>query len=251
MVVISILTYIVIFMSNNAVFFDFYHGLFYYNIKDTTKAMYMYKTDSTPIEEEFQAGSQVKRLKNLQSLRLKIKPDDNLNFLSNFTSLEDLELSAFGAADTSTLDTLPAIPNLKYIYLSFFEKDGMDFSPLGQLTAMEHFTTYDCNIYDWSFAENLPNLKVIYYINDSYMTDVNWAPLKSAESLEDFTVSIIYYDRSLLDTLEKLPSLKSVFIKFYKLENIPEEDGAYIDDWIGRMNEKDISVQIDSYNPKI
>ncbi|MCH5348592.1 MAG: hypothetical protein J1E40_04650 [Oscillospiraceae bacterium] len=248
LLVISVLTYILIFMSNNAVFFDVYDGLYYYNIKDTTTAMCK---DYPSVEEIFYVNSQVKRLKNLQSLQLYIKSGDSLKFLKDFSALEKLDLDALGCSGTAALDTIPAMPDLKYIYLSFFEKDGLDFSPLRQFTALEDFCTYDCNIHDWSFVEDLPKLRNIHYISSQPKEDVNWMPLGSAESLEEFTASIIYYDRSLIDILEKLSSLNKVYLKFYGLEDLPEADREYIYDWIGRMKEKGISVQVYNITPDI
>ena len=253
LIFIPILAFIAVFIANNAVFFDFYDGGFnYYNINDTTMAMCK---DHPSVEKTFYINSQVKRLNNLQSLELYADPYYSLKFLKDFKSLEKLELDAFSSYDASTLDTLPALPDLKYIRLVCYEKDDLDCSPLGQLTSLEELATFNVNIQDWSFTDNLPHLRRIhifhdYYRNDSFLKKsslFDWTGLASAAGLEEFEAFNVIYDRAMLDALESIQSLNTVTIRFNFYEK-DESEYPYIHDWIERMTEKGVSCKIYDFN---
>lgn len=252
LIFIPILAFIAVFVANNAVFFNAFEGLYYYNINDTTTAM---SKDYSSVEEIFHVKSQVKRLKNLQSLHLQVESDDSLKFLKDFKSLEELELDAFSSRNASTLDTLPALPDLKYIRLVRYEKDGLDCSSLGQLTSLEELYTFNVNIQDWSFTENLPHLRLIHIFHDYYRNDIflkrsslfDWTGMASAAGLEEFEAFAVIYDRTLLDTLENIQSLNTVTIQFYFYEE-DESEYSYIYDWIERMTEKGVKCKIYGFN---
>lgn len=194
-------------------------------------------------------------MKNLQSLKLYADPYYSLKFLKDFNSLEKLELDADYSRDASTLDTLPALPDLKYIRLVRYEQDGLDCSSLGQLTSLEEPATFNASIQDWSFTENLPHLRRIHIFHDYYRNDVffkrsslfDWTGLASAAGLEEFEAFGVIYDRTLLDALENIQSLDKVKIEFYFYEE-DESEYSYIYDWIERMTGKGVKCKIYGFN---
>lgn len=239
-IVIFILASGVIFSQNYVIIND-YSGLKIYNIDTTTELKWVYNI------------RQIKRLKNLQSLRIGIQDQkDDLSFLKSFDYLTYLHLSDETRSRISDLDTLPVIPNLNTLSLANFESEKLDCSPVGQLSSLEKLYAADCNISDWNFVDNLPNLKFISYVNGYNDTEAfnkrDWTPLESVSSLEYFEVKNVCYDKTLLDILEKLPSLDHVYIAFYESRKLSDEEHTYIFDWIERMEDKGIECQVVDFN---
>ncbi|MCH5349436.1 MAG: hypothetical protein J1E40_08945 [Oscillospiraceae bacterium] len=227
--------------TENYVIIDDYSGMKIYNIDTTTE-----------LEMGHFLNWQIKRLKNLNELTIYQEQRDDLSFLKNFDNLEYLHLTDETPEKTADIDTLPAISNLNTLLLTNYTKKGFDSSSLGQLSSLEILYAFCCNLHDWSFVENMPNLKYVshvnYYGDTAGYDEYDWTPLGSAVSLEEFEVTNVYYDKELLEALEKLPSLNRVYIYFYKFQEFTDEESTYIFDWIERMEEKGIECKVGRFN---
>lgn len=238
---IIVLAAVICFRMNHAVI-DTSRGLLFLNIQDTTKITYT----NAKYEIIVNQTSELKRLKNLRSLILNVYPDDDLGFLKDFNSLEDLYLAANnGVLDRCNLDTLPAMPQLRSLGMSIFDDKQLDCSVLGQLTSLEELDILSCNIHDWSFTEKLPYLRsVSISLNGEDRNGFEWDTLRSARSLEEFSAVRVLYDKKLLDALESLPSIRKVILAFDEGEGLPESDRLYLDEWVEIMKNKGVSVSI-------
>lgn len=191
----------------------------------------------------------IKRLTKLKSLSLEVAPSDDLSFLKDMEALENLMLKAdYDNIESCTFDTLPGIDSLKTLALYYFANEDMDCSPLGQLTSLEAIDVLTSCVYDWSFTEELVNLKKINIDQGLYLLPpekYDWSSLGAAQTLEEFKCRRLFYDRALLEALGDMPSLKKADIHFGDHGDLDDEEKEFISEWVQMMTEKGVTVVYD------
>lgn len=98
------------------------------------------------------------------------------------------------------------------------------------------------NIWDWRFVENLDKLKDVYISMLYEYNEYNWSPLKESKSIETFTAKLIHYDKSLLEAIKDIPTLKSVDVSFVDYDSVSESDRLYTETWITELEERGVNV---------
>lgn len=188
-------------------------------------------------------SDQVTRLKKLKTAMLNIGYKDDLRKLSRMTGLENLILCAGGgeAQEKCGLESLPQMPGIKEFSLIGYWKKDMDCSALSRLENAESISSYNSNIWNWDFVKDLNGLKKINIVMLDEYNEFKWDGIAYAKALEEFE-AVIYYDRSLFESLKQVQTLKKINISFPAADGF--EDGEYIEKWTEEMKSRGTQVNV-------
>ena len=211
------------------------------------------KTDAKEIvsdsghEQTVRLNHQLTRLKQLKSLSLHVEYNDNLKDLEKLSELENLTLIPVDetAGNGCDFKSLPQMSSIKNLTLCSFAKEDMDCSSIGNLNNLETITVMDSNIWDWSFVGELNNLTQVRIVMLHDYNKFKWDGLSFSNSIEVFDAALIYYDKTLLESLKSISSLKKINVSFSDYDKLNHEDKIYIEEWIGEIRNNNIEVNVE------
>lgn len=198
-------------------------------------------------EQDVRLNAQLGRLKQLKSLSLKIKDNDDLSCLKGLSNLQELTLVPLDEASRNNWDpkSVSHISSVKKLIICCFIKKDMDCSFLSELNDLESISSMDSNIWNWDFVENSDKLKNIRIVMLHECNDFKWDGLSFSKSLEEFEANLIHYDRSLLESLENIPSINKIHISFADYESLDNAEKQFIEEWTNNMKSRHIDVIIE------
>jgi len=198
-------------------------------------------------EQTVRLNHQLTRLKQLNSLALNVEYNDDLKDLEKLSKLEKLTLIPIDETARSGFDlkSLPQVSSLKHLILCSFTKEDIDCSSIGNLNNLESITVMDSNIWDWSFVGKLKNLTQVRIVMLHDYNKFKWDGLSLSNSIEVFDATLIYYDKTLLESLKSISSLKRINISFSDYDKLNHEDKIYIEEWISEIKNKNIEVTVE------